>query len=179
VSANQPPWIFPYVVEPGGENIADLPIRPAVAVSLVAADGEESPKVLALVDSGSERTLASPGLGRLANLGAATTREMTLEIGGRARHTRFGEVTLRLYQHALSVDEPPLVEWSAEVGFFNRWEPPWGIVLGQRGFFDHFTIVMSRFSNALAVDRREAFDERFEPILEDRGEEPRRPRFPR
>lgn len=135
-----PPWVFPYVTEPGQESSPDPPIRPAVAVSLVAPDGTESPKFLALVDSGSERTLAGPGLGRLAQPSyAEPPHQMTLRIGGAPRTTVFGEVILRLYEH-LSVDEPPLVQWSAEVGFFKQWEPPWAVLLGQRGFFDQFTV---------------------------------------
>jgi hypothetical protein len=28
------------------------------------------------------------------------------------------------------------IEWEADVGFIAAWEPPWGLLLGQRGFFD-------------------------------------------
>lgn len=167
------------MTEPGSEHLADPAIRPAVAVSVVAADGEESPKFLALVDSGSERTLAGPGLGRLANLAyVQPQRELTLHIGGAPRKTVFGEVTLRLYEHVRSVDEPPLAEWTAEVGFFKRWEPPWGVVLGQRGFFDRFTVTMSRFAMALALEDRDAFDARYEAPPQDQGPGSRRRRFP-
>lgn len=174
MSDTEPPWVFPYVTEPGSESTPDAPIRPAVAVSLVAPDGSESPKFLALVDSGSERTLAGPGLGRLARPSyAEPPREMTLHIGGAARPTVFGEVTLRLYEHVSSVDEPPLIEWSAEVGFFKRWEPPWAVVLGQRGFFDRFTVSMSRFSMALALEDRDEFDARYGIPPQDLGPGPR------
>jgi hypothetical protein len=53
------------------------------------------------------------------------------------------------------------VEWQTEVGFFTKWEPPYGLVLGQVGFFNYFTVTMSRFSQALAVEALEQFDQRF------------------
>ncbi|MBW3663200.1 MAG: hypothetical protein KY469_08890 [Actinobacteria bacterium] len=68
-----------------------------------------------------------------------------------------------------SVDEPPLTEWSAEVGFFTQWEPPWGVVLGQQGFFDRFTVTMSRLALALALEDRDVFDARFEDAATGQG----------
>jgi hypothetical protein len=66
-------------------------------------------------------------------------------------------VTLRLRQPS----GRDVVEWRTEVGFFTRWEPPYGLVLGQVGFFDNFTVTMSRFSQALAVEALDQFDRRF------------------
>jgi hypothetical protein len=53
------------------------------------------------------------------------------------------------------------LEWQAPVGFFTQWEPPWGLLLGQVGFFDRFTVTMSRLSQALALEAAEEFDHRF------------------
>jgi len=49
----------------------------------------------------------------------------------------------------------------AELGFFDAWEPAWPAVLGQVGFFDRFTVTMSRQAMLLSIEDRDAFDERF------------------
>lgn len=163
----QGPWVFPYVQEPAGSGHQPPPDRPAVAVSVASVLGDgASPKFLALVDSGSERTLAGPGLGRLAeDVDLDNAETMVIRIGGAPRTIAFGRVCLRMYQHVDSQDEPPLVEWTAEVGFIRAWEPPWSIVLGQRGFFDQFTVTLGRIAMSLAIEGPEAFDSRFEPYI--------------
>lgn len=54
------------------------------------------------------------------------------------------------------------MEWQAEVGFFSEWtSAPWQVLLGQVGFFDQFTVTFSRGALQLAIERAEAFDERY------------------
>lgn len=54
------------------------------------------------------------------------------------------------------------VQWEAQIGFFDKWpSPSWGAVLGQFGFFDRFTVTMSRQATMLAVQDWDEFDERF------------------
>jgi hypothetical protein len=86
---------------------------------------------------------------------------------------RFTDVMLRISPPGAAADE--FEEWQAEVGFFNKWTPPWSVILGQVGFFDHFTVSMSRYSQALAVEPFNEFDERFK--IQIRESEERRPRF--
>jgi hypothetical protein len=43
--------------------------------------------------------------------------------------------------------------------------PPWLMVLGQAGFFDRFTVVMSRLSQALAIEDQEPFDRRYGDLV--------------
>lgn len=160
------PWLFPFVEEPGAwSSHRPCPYRPAAAVSIASVLGDDaSPKFLALIDSGSERTLVGPGLGRLAeDVDLDTAPKMNIRIGGGTRTIRFGQVTMRLFQHVDSHDEPPLVEWVADVGFIQAWEPPWSILLGQQGFFEHFTVTMGRSAMTLAIESPEVFDERFPP----------------
>ena len=53
-------------------------------------------------------------------------------------------------------DPAGTLTWETQVGFFTQWDsPPWMAVLGQDGFFDRFTVAMSRHSQALAITDRE------------------------
>lgn len=157
------PWLFPYVEEPHGTSRhSPTPLRPAVPVSVASVlEDDATPKLLALVDSGAEHTLAGPGVGRLANVDPSDAPTQTIGIGGRAREVYYGTVLLRLFQHVDSVDEPALVEWTASVGFIKQWEPPWGLLLGQKGFFDQFTVTISRHAQAIAIEPMVQFDDRF------------------
>ncbi len=168
------PWVFPYVEEPhskprhpGGSPV----LRPALEVTLVGSLGQQ--KVLALVDSGGEHTLAAPFLSRTIGVDPDPNRELSLGIGGGSQLVRFTDVMLRISPPGAAADE--FEEWQAEVGFFNKWTPPWSVILGQVGFFDHFTVSMSRYSQALAVEPCNEFDERFK--IQIRESEERRPRF--
>lgn len=53
------------------------------------------------------------------------------------------------------------IEVSGPLGTQNlyAWRAQWPAVLGQRGFFDHYTVIMSRFSQAVAVYDMEQFDQ--------------------
>jgi hypothetical protein len=53
------------------------------------------------------------------------------------------------------------VEWQAEVGFLQQWRPTWPMLVGQVGFFDQFTVTMSRFALQTAVEPADVFDARY------------------
>lgn len=110
-------------------------------------------------------------LARAIGIEPDPSTETDIGIGGGARAVRFADVRIQLFPD-LASSEPPLAEWSAEVGFFSTWEPPWAVLLGQVGFFNQFTVTMNRAANALAVESWEEFDRRFGPLhsgSEDQG----------
>lgn len=91
--------------------------------------------------------------------------EIHLQIGGDVRRIHFAEATLRLCPpNVVNPPECPIEEtlqWRTSVGFFQEWsDPRWLVVLGQCGFFDQFTITMSRHAQHLAISHRDDFDER-------------------
>jgi hypothetical protein len=168
------PWVFPYVEDPDTRPRSPEErsvLRPALELTLVGSSGERQ-TVLALVDSGSEHVLAAPFLARAIQAEPDPNRELTIGIGGRPRQVRFTDVLLRISPPG-APDE--FEEWQAEVGFFSSWTPSWGAILGQIGFFDHFCISMSRYSQALAMEPFDAFDKRFHVQI--RESEDRRRRF--
>jgi hypothetical protein len=136
------------VEDPGGWRYGDgrSVLRPVLEVQLA---GAEDVKILALVDSGSEHTLAAPSMARLLGVKPEADRAITLAIGGKPRRVRFTQVTLRLSPRSPSSGDP--WQWRADVGFLTDWEPPWLVVLGQVGFFDEFTVSMNRRTRTLAV----------------------------
>ncbi len=161
------PWIFPYgedVVSRTSKVVDRLILRPFLPVSIV---GLEEQRVLALVDSGAEHTLSGQGFARLIGVEPDPDRALTLGVGGAWRIAHFADVTLRLSPPGAPPTE--FVEWHTQVGFFTQWEPPYGLLLGQIGFFDHFTVTMSRHSQALAIESVDEFDQRFNIQIEQAG----------
>lgn len=169
--------MFRYVEDPADELSRKLgrpaPMRPAAAVRL--CDRRPSPRVVALVDSGSERTLASPALARAVQVDLTSAPEGEIQIGGGKRRVRFATVTIGLYPDVLNDDSAALDEWDAEVGFFDVWSPPWAVVLGGVGFFDRFTVSLHRHATAFVIESSNAFDERYGTLYE--TVEVRQPRF--
>jgi hypothetical protein len=53
------------------------------------------------------------------------------------------------------------MSWDLEVGFIAQWRPLYPCILGNVGFLDRFTVTLSRFSQATAVEPMESFDDRF------------------
>lgn len=110
-------------------------------------------------------------------------RETRVQVGGQGRPIRVLEATLRLCAPTApeghECDGRDSLTWTAEVGFFESWEaPPWLLILGQIGFFDHFTVTLSRFAQAVAVEPRDRFDQRFGDIPPGSAmDRPTRPRF--
>ena len=155
------PWLYPFTESPHGErrHVNGQPVlRPVVPIVVSGAQPHDAARVLALLDSGSERTLAAPGIARQIGVTPDPDRRIALGVGGAIRNVRFADVTLRL--HSL-LDPSEQVEWQAEVGFIEEWKPTWAVLLGQSGFFDRFTVTFGRLALAFAVEPPDAFDGRF------------------
>lgn len=156
--------LFRYLEDPADELARKLhrppPLRPVVPVKLSLVD-RWTPTAVAIVDSGSERTLAAPSWARVLNVDLSQAIEGTIGIGGDTRAVAFTTVHLTLYSELFVEDQVPLAEWDAEVGFLTKWTPTWSVLLGQSGFFDEFTATMHRSAHALMLEPWEAFDQRF------------------
>lgn len=119
-------------------------------------------KAKALVDSGSEHTLAAPWVARAVGVDPhAGAWEMPLGIGGEPVRVVFHQVTVRLHPPGPATTIDDYLSWEAEVGFVSHWRPGWSILLGQVGFYDKVTVTMQRHARALAVEDFGAFDARF------------------
>lgn len=151
------PWLYAY--EEDGPRLGSIVHRPVVPVALVGAD--VSSAVYALVDSGCSHVLAAPWLADEAGIDPKVSgRTLTLGIGGTSVMVEFADASLRLLAPGDSGDDV-FVEWQAEVGFLKQWRPTWPMLVGQVGFFDQFTVTMSRFGLHTAVEAAEVFDARF------------------
>lgn len=53
------------------------------------------------------------------------------------------------------------LEWQAKIGFVEDWHSDGLVLLGSVGFLDCFTVTASRFAQAVAIEGRDAFDQRF------------------
>lgn len=156
------PWIYPFAEDAaaagryaGGRMV----LRPLVEVSVAGAVAMEQ-KILALVDSGSEHTLAAPGIARAIGLDPGDAfREISLGIGGDTVRAHFLDGSMRLHPPGGSIDD--FEEWPVEIGFVHQWRAPWQILLGQVGFFSRWTVTIQRDAQALAVEPYEAFDDRY------------------
>ena len=54
-----------------------------------------------------------------------------------------------------------LIAWDLDIGFIDGWRPLYPCILGNVGFLDRFTVTISRFAQATAVEPVETFDDRF------------------
>jgi hypothetical protein len=124
-----------------------------------------STKILALVDSGSERCFAAPGLAREIGVSLNHAVEVTVGLGASPRRVHFCDVEVELFGDLFG-EVQPIGSWVAPVGFLTDWTPTWPVLLGQKGFFDQFTVTMHRSVPALVVEPWETFDERFGVRLE-------------
>lgn len=149
------PWVYPY--QEDGPRLGTVVLRPIVPISLVGID--VAPASFALVDSGSEHVLAAPWLASSVKVDPSAGHRLDLGIGGQTVEVRFVDLTLRL--HPPGGDDDQFVEWQAEVGFVHHWRPTWPILAGQVGFFDHFTVTMSRLGQQVAIEDPDTFDKRF------------------
>ncbi len=157
--------VFRYA-EDGSDAVAKKlakppPVRPVVAVRLVCGQ-RKTVLHTALVDSGSERVIASRALARELNVPLPSERAVELGLGGAPRRLVFEQVTIQLFRDLMAPGEAPLYEWQADVGFITGdWEPPWAVLLGRDGFFDQFTVTMHGGVPAMALEPWEVFDDRF------------------
>lgn len=150
------PWVYPY--QEDGPRLGTVVLRPIVPITLVGQD--VAPTSLALVDSGCEHVLAAPWLANAVGVDAEQSdRRLYLGIGGDTVKVRFADLTMRL--HPPDGDDDEYVEWQAEVGFVHHWRPTWPILVGQVGFFDKFTVTMSRPAQHAAIQADDEFDRHF------------------
>lgn len=90
-------------------------------------------------------------------------RSLVLGLGGENIRADFAEARIRLGPPG--TPEAEWIEWRTEIGFVRQWRATWPVLLGQRGFFDQFTVTMNRLARAVALTSKEDFDERFPPEL--------------
>jgi len=83
-------------------------------------------------------------------------------IGGRTITAYYKTIALRLHHHN---DSGTQRAWEAPVGFVDGWHSFGLVLLGNVGFLDHFTVTASRFSQAVAVEDRDLFDDRFGVVV--------------
>jgi hypothetical protein len=149
------PWRYPFQLDKPRQRQV---LRPIVSIRLRGED--VSAAAVALVDSGSEHILAAPWLVSDAKVELARPKfETELGIGGGTPLLKFVDLAVRL-QHP-DGDDDHYAEWTAEVGFSEKWTAPWPILLGQVGFFDAFTVSMHRSAALTVIEEWGRFDERF------------------
>lgn len=147
------PWIYSYLPEPHSARSAP---RPALQMDVLGRD--EPWRVWALVDSGSEFTLAARWVQQAIAVDPDPATEIEVRIGGALRRVQFAVARLRLF----SPTGEHCDEWDATVGFFQQeWQPFWSMVLGRQGFFDRYTVTLHGHAEFLAVEPYEVFDQRF------------------
>jgi hypothetical protein len=157
------PWLYPYREDPQAVRLGEPVFRPFVYVSL--ACGEQSTTLLeGLIDTGADAVLASDLLAEQLEIDLADNEgETPHAVGGRTLMARYKTVSLRLHPRDGSLRE--YREWEAQVGFVQGWHSYSLVLLGSVGFLDYFTVTASRFAQAVAVEDRDAFDERFGSVL--------------
>jgi hypothetical protein len=82
---------------------------------------------------------------------SASTSRLKLGIGGRSAEAIFAPVQIRLYRDH---SDEEFVRWTADIGFLTPWDAEFYVILGQVGFFDEFTVSMSRRLLATTSDQR-------------------------
>lgn len=159
--AEQPPlpWLYPYREDPQHTRLGQPVFRPFVPVSLAAA-GASTPELEGLIDTGADGVLASDLLAEELGLDLSKHEgEARHAVGGRTVTARYKTVALCLHHHDSAPDK--LRQWEALVGFVEGWHSFGLVLLGSVGFLDRFTVTASRFAQAIAVEERDAFDDRF------------------
>ena len=174
----QRPYLFRYVDDPADRASSALgkqrPLRPVVPMAFSLLD-RRTPRVEALVDSGSERVFAAPSLARALNIDLSTAVAVPIGIGGGTRLARFASVEFQLYEKLLDDEAAPIAQWNGDVGFLSSWEPPYAVVLGRDGFLDQFTLTMHGGVPAFVLESWSAFDGRFGVEIEEADQS--QPRF--
>jgi Aspartyl protease len=131
-------WAYEYVALEPPRRGRDV-FRPVVPVRLAPT---QASALAALVDSGSEHTLAARWLADDLGIDLArSTDRLLLGVGGRTVEAVFVDVDLRLDRDDSGDD---FVSWHTEVGFLEPWDAEFFVILGQTGFYDQFTITMNR-----------------------------------
>jgi hypothetical protein len=133
-------------------------------VPIALANGDQATfQLTGLIDTGADSILASDYLAEQLGVGLDDHEgETTLGVGGHVAVVRYKTISLRLYPEG---EDDLYIEWQAPVGFIPNWHSYGFVLLGSVGFLDQFTVTASRFAQAVAVEERDAFDERFGPVL--------------
>jgi hypothetical protein len=157
------PWLYPYREDPHSTRLGEPIFRPFVEISL--ACGAESTTVLdGLVDTGADAILASNLLTVELGIDLADNEgETTHAVAGKVVMAQYKTIVLRL--HPSDAAEDVYREWQAQVGFVEGWHNDGLVLLGSVGFLDRWTVTASRFAQAVAVEDRDVFDERFGTVL--------------
>lgn len=128
-------------------------------VSLVHRD-QSTLLLTGLIDTGADSVLASNLLADQLGIDLEDhDGETTHAVGGRVVKARYKTIGLRL--HPSDADDAEYVQWEAQVGFIEGWHSDGLVLLGSVGFLDRFTVTASRFAQAVAVEDRSIFDDRF------------------
>lgn len=143
-------WIYPHrdLDEPPYPDGSPV-LRPVVPV--VVSSG--LPAVLGVLDSGSPASVADATLFDM--LGVDLERdeplfEIPLTFGGRFAPTPVFEVRLWLQPPAAGA-EP--VAWRLPLGARRGWKLPFGVLLGQRGWFDRFPTRIDASTSSIEIGR--------------------------
>lgn len=157
------PWLYSYQEDSWSTRLGQPVLRPFVPVSLVYRDQSTS-LLEGLIDTGADAILASDLL--TVELGidlAENEGEATHAVGGKVLETRYKTIDLRLYPSDGAEDA--YIQWQTQVGFVKGWHSDGLVLLGSIGFLDQFTVTASRFAQAVALEDRDALDERFGTVL--------------
>ena len=153
------PWLYPYREDPQHTRLGQPVFRPFVPVSLAVA-GASTPELEGLIDTGADGVLASDLLAEELGIDLSEHEgEATHAVGGRTVTARYKTVALRLHHHDAGPEE--LRQWETLVGFVEGWHSFGLVLLGSVGFLDRWTVTASRFAQAIAVEDKDAFDNRF------------------
>jgi hypothetical protein len=157
------PWLYSYREDRQSTRLGQPILRPFVPVSLV--HGSQSTSLLeGLIDTGADAILASDLLTVELEIDLTDNEgEADHAVGGKVLKTRYKTIELRL--HPSDGAEDTYIQWQAKVGFVQNWHSDGLVLLGSIGVLDEFTITASRFAQAVAVESRDTFDERFGTVL--------------
>jgi hypothetical protein len=151
------PFVYPFYAETHLRRGRTV-LRPVVRISVA----DVALIVDALVDTGSEHVLADSTLALAAGVDMSKPVDVEeIGLGGGIVEARFATVTAWLHPPAGGNAEP--VAWELDVGFIDNWRPLYPCILGNVGFLDQFTVTVSRFAQATAIEPVAAFDARFDP----------------
>lgn len=159
-------WLYPYKEDPSSLRLGGPLYRPFVPIALANGD-QVTFQLTGLIDTGADSVLASDYLADQLGVDLDDHEgETTLGVGGHVVAVRYKTVSLRLYpkgEDDVYIDRSKIGQ-QAPVGFIPNWHSYGFVLLGSVGFLDQFTVTASRFAQAVAVEDRDAFDERFGTI---------------
>lgn len=118
--------------------------------------------VRALVDTGAPFTLfdRTAGIALGVDFDDPHARREQHQLGGATHLAQYADVTLAI---------PPFagLTWTAEIGFImTEWEMPFGGLLGQEGFLDHWAVSFD-YPNSFVIETKAAFEDRLAAFRDD------------